>query len=157
MQGCDGEQLLQLTDKGLLQLGLQDAAERQALLAARRAFEQRQQPQLQQQQQADQQERQGQGLSQQRSSAAGLLQQGEGQIVLPPPGSPPGGGPDQAAQSANGRSIAAEGLGRAGSLASDGSQKAASGVRWGSMGGCKTGKGGMPAQSWRAAALDRHS
>lgn len=44
MQGCTGEQLLQLTDKGLLQLGVQDAAERQALLTSRKALQQQQHP-----------------------------------------------------------------------------------------------------------------
>jgi hypothetical protein len=57
LQGCTGAQLLQLTDKGLLQLGVQDAAERQALLAARRSLQQgqQQQPQTQPQQQQQQQ------------------------------------------------------------------------------------------------------
>lgn len=55
LQGCTGAQLLQLTDKGLLQLGVQDAAERQALLAARRSLQQgQQQPTAQPQQQQQQ-------------------------------------------------------------------------------------------------------
>jgi hypothetical protein len=35
MQGVTGQQLVSLTDQRLLQLGVQDAAERQALLSAR--------------------------------------------------------------------------------------------------------------------------
>lgn len=59
MQGCSGQQLLQLTDKGLLQLGVQDAAERQALLTARTK---RQEQQGQQQQPLKQQQQPPVGL-----------------------------------------------------------------------------------------------
>lgn len=82
VQGCSGQQLLQLTDKGLLQLGVQDAAERQALLTARKNFQQQQE-----QQQAQQQQQQQSVLD-------------AGMMVLPPPGTPPGAGAGNSMQAA---------------------------------------------------------
>lgn len=85
LQGCTGAQLLQLTDKGLLQLGVQDAAERQALLAARRSLQQgqQQQPQTQPQQQ---QQQQAQSLAGQDAGAKQLASPGPPALAVASPG-----------------------------------------------------------------------
>jgi hypothetical protein len=71
-----------LTDKGLLQLGVQDAAERQALLTARKNFQQQEQQQAQQQQQ-------------------GVLEDStQHTMVLPTPGTPPGASAGQSVHAA---------------------------------------------------------
>lgn len=110
-QGCTGEQLLQLTDKGLLQRGVQDAAERQALLNARRNLQQ-QQPQPQQQgQDQQQQQQQAQHQDQQQQQEVSLQQQlqqaGSDKLTgQPAPSTPTGGSAvalgSQAAAGANG-------------------------------------------------------
>lgn len=107
LQGCTGEQLLQVTDKGLLQLGVQDAAERQALLTARKNL-------LQQQvQQQVQQHPQQQPVE---TKQAG--------VVLPAAGTPTAGSAGQQASAGMGEARVQDAQDN-----SEGSKK--SGVRWG--------------------------
>jgi transcription initiation factor TFIID subunit TAF12 len=72
-----------LTDNGLLQLGVQDAAERQALLTARKNFQQQQEQQQAQQQQQS------------------MLDDGtQHTMVLPTPSAPAGAGAGHSVQAA---------------------------------------------------------
>lgn len=123
LQGCTGEQLSQITDKGLLQLGVQDAAERQALLAARGTIQQQQQPQQQQQQQQS---------NVPAATAAGQVevsQPSQSVMVLPTRSALPGAG---------GAAVAADGQGAAGANGAvsdkaggaEGAQPKAVAVRW---------------------------
>lgn len=111
-QGCSGQQLVQLTDKGLLQLGVQDAAERQALLTARKNLQQQHQEQQLQLQQHQQQ---------QQPTANGVEQ---AVLVLPAPGTPTAVGAGQGQQAPAGMEEVGAQDGQAGA---EGSNKA--GVR----------------------------